>query len=49
MEPATAKMLQQAFTNTVETNEKIESLNKEKVSANKEKMQGRRSIQTFQN
>lgn len=31
-------MLQQTFTNTLETNEEIESLNKFKVSANSKKL-----------
>lgn len=32
-----AKMLQQAFTNTVETNEKIESLNKDREGFSKQR------------
>ena len=37
VEPAMAKMLQQAFTNTVGTNEKIESLNKDREGFSKQR------------
>lgn len=46
MEPVTAKMLQQAFTNTVETNEKIESLNKDREGFSKQRENARQKKHT---